>query len=264
MIRTASWLRISVAVSVLVTSLSGCARDYSMAPLPGGEKVTISLKISEELEPDIMSVMYRSNICQRTTFDGDGRPEALDGYNGYEMKFSRQGQSGDYKAELFVDGGGPCGWRLSNVVFGVAYSVPNRLGENVVAGTGCTVVVVFDHNNAQLQVSDFKVVTGPELKIVEDYYPWINESFIGGYIKRASSSGERRGILMYETRQARSIYFEPVLHSDYVVTSVAPKKHAIGEFLRFSYPDGTLESDGQPVPNFRKIQQIRMMAEAKK
>lgn len=261
--KTASRLRISVSAFVLVTSLSACAQDYSMAPPLDGEKVTISLKVPEELEPEVIRVMYRSAKCPRITHDGDGRPESIEGYNGFEVSLNRNGTGNLYRTDLFVDGGGACEWRLSNVVFGVTYRVPNSFGENVLTGAGGEIVVVFDHNDPQLRLPGARTVFGRDLKILKDYYPWVNERFTGGYVKRASLCAENGGDITYIAREARNITFEPVLHPDYVVTSIAPKKHAFGEYIRFYYPDGTIESDGRSVPNFRKMQKIRMTAEAK-
>jgi hypothetical protein len=102
------------------------------------------------------------------------------------------------------------------------------------------------------------------VNVVKDLYPWIKESFISGYIKRLGLSGKDGGDYTYYAPQARNVYFEPVLHSGFVVTSVAPKKHVIGDFIEFHYPDGTVESDGRSEPDFEKLQKIRLDAEAKK
>ncbi len=263
MIDVKSNLKIPFLCFVLLTFLSGCAKDRSMNPSPDGEKVKIYIKMPEDLELRSMRVMYRSAVCQRVTYDGDGRPERVDGHNGFEVPLQRR--EGDlYGANLFVDGGGPCEWRLSNVMFGVTYRDPSRFGENVLVGGGGGVIVVFDHNNPQLSVGRRVAVEGSELKIVKDYYLWLNERYTGGYVKRASLSGCGSGYITYEARQARNVYFEPVFHPEFVVTSVAPKKHAVGDFIKFFYPDGTVESDSEGRPNFKKMQEIRLRAEAKK
>lgn len=249
---------------VLFTFVSGCARDYSMVPSPSGEQVKVVIKIPEELEATPLRVMYRSAICERVTHDGDGRPEKLEGYNSIEVKLSPQNNGSLYEANLFISGGGPCEWRLSNVLFEVSYRVPNRFGENVSSGGGGGVIVKFDHNDAQRRTSGLIKVKGTELTIIKDYYPWVKESCSRGYTKRAGLAGEAKSYLYYEAREARGVYFEPVLHSDYVVSSIKPKKHKIGDFIAFQYPDGTVESDGRSEPNFKKMQEIRLKAESKK
>ena len=254
----------SILCLALLGSISGCAKDYSMAPSPSGEQVKIAIKVPEELEVTPLRVMYRSAICERVTHDGDGRPEKLEGYNSIDVKLSPQNNRGIYEANLFINGGGPCEWRLSNVLFEVSYRVPNRFGENVGSGGGGGVIVIFDHNDAQRRTSGLVKVNGADLTIIKDYYPWVKDSYSGGYIKRAGLAGEARSYLTYEAREARSVYFEAVLHSDYVVSSTAPKKHKVGEFITFQYPDGTVESDRRSEPNFKKMQQIRLKAEAEK
>ncbi|MBD8597514.1 hypothetical protein [Pseudomonas sp. CFBP 8772] len=250
-------VRPSALFFLLLTVIGGCSKDYTMAPSPEGEKVTITINAPQELAPEVLRVMYRSAKCQRVTHDAHGQPQMLDGNNSYEGRFERSGETGMYHTELFVNGGGACEWRLSNVVFSVVYRTPERFGEGVVSGAGAEVIVVFDHNSPQLRVSAPMAVTGSELNVVKDFYPWIKESYIRGYIKRVDLSGGGGGDYTYYARQARTVYFEPILHSDFVVSSVAPKKHIVGDFIKFKYPDGTVESDGRSEPNFEKMQKIR-------
>jgi hypothetical protein len=248
----------------LVFFVSGCATDRSLSPPPSGEKVTFIIKTPEELKPSAMRAMYRSAKCQRVTHDAHGQPRRVDGKNLYEGRFELSGETGMYQTELFLNGGGACEWRLSNVVFSVVHRNPQNFGKGVVSGAGAEVIVIFDHSNPQLRVSTPVPVTGSEVNVVKDLYPWIKESFISGYIKRLGLSGKDGGDYTYYAPQARNVYFEPVLHSGFVVTSVAPKKHVIGDFIEFHYPDGTVESDGRSEPDFEKLQKIRLGAETKK
>ncbi len=142
--------------------------------------------------------------------------------------------------------------------------MPTPFGEKVIPGSGGGVVIVFDHNNPQRRVSSTINVTGADLRIVENYYPWVSESFIGGYVQRVRLSGRGGSYLTYNAVEARNIYFEPVLHRSYVVKSIAPKKPIVGEFPKFYYPDGTVESERLNKPSFEKMQKIRLEEEAKK
>jgi hypothetical protein len=259
-----SKLRNSLFGFAAVVILNGCAQDYSMVPLAGGEKLKIGIKMPEGLEAKPLRVMYRSAICQRASHDSNGKPQMLSGYKGYETSFKQRGATNLYEAELFINGGGRCEWQLSNIIFGVKYRIPSRFGSNVTNGTGGTVIVRLDDNVAQFSTGWESTVAGVGLKIVEDYYPWVSEKFIDGYAKRAGLSSEGGGYISYKAPQAREIYFEPLLHSRYVVTSISPMKHVIGDFMRFHYPDGTTESDGKSKPNFEKLQEIRLKAEVKK
>jgi hypothetical protein len=259
-----SFLKASISCFVLLPFISGCAKDYSMNPPPGGEKVEIVIKLPEELEPEPLRVMYRSAICRRVVHDGDRRAESLEGRRGFDSTLTKRGATSFYEAGLFINAGGPCKWRLSNVIVGIKYRIPGGFEEGITSGTGGTVIIKFDEKNAPISVGGVRVVVGSDLKIVKDYYPWVSEKFIDGYARRANLSSEGGGYLTYEAREARNIYFEPILHSDVVVTSVSPKKHVIGDFIKFHYPDGSVESDWRARPNFEKMQKIRLAAEASK
>lgn len=204
-----------------------------MSPPPDGEKVSFIVKVSEGLEAKPMRVMYRSAICRHLTNDAHGRRETLDGYNGFELTL-RRSQNDLYEAELNVDGGGACKWRLSNVDFGVQYRLPTPFGTDAIYGWGGGLIVVFDSNNPQRRVSSAIAVEGPKLDIVADYYPLVTERFINGYIKYASLVGVDARDLTYNAPQARKIYFEPVLHRDYVVQCIEPKKTYLVSFRNFT------------------------------
>ena len=243
-------------------SLSGCAKDYSLAPPADSEKVTVTVKVPKDLTTRPMQVIYRSSICTFSDHTAMGKHYQRDDYQRTDIWPVRQGQSDLYRAELPMDGGGACQWRLSNVTFGVAYADPARFGESVNFGGGGGVVVIFDHNNSPRGGADFKVEA--DLTIKKDYYPWVSEAFLGGYKKHVSLAGEGNLYLKYQALQARQVFFEPVLHSNYLVTSEGTKVHKVGSFIKFTYPDGSVVADGSHSPDLRKLQTIRLAAENKK
>jgi hypothetical protein len=253
--------KMPIALLTLCVSLSGCAKDQSLAPPPDSESITVTVKVPKELVAETLQVMYRSTLCTFTDHSAFGEAYQRDGYQRTDLQLVREGQSDLYVAKLPIDGGGACQWRLSNVTFGVTYGDPTRFGEGVTYGAGGGVVVIFDHNNSPRGGADIKVEG--ELTIKKDYYPWIKENFLGGYRKRVSLAGEGDIYLMYQALQARQVYFEPVLHSDFLVKSEGTKVHKIGSFIKFSYPDGTTVADGRSQPDFRKLQAIRQAAESK-
>jgi len=120
----------------LFVSLSGCAKDRSLAPPADSEQMTITIKVPDELEPEMLKAMYRSATCKRITHGASGQRIELQGYHGIEVQLEQQGQSDLFQARLPMDGGGACQWHLSNVTFGVAYADPGRFGENVTYGAG--------------------------------------------------------------------------------------------------------------------------------
>ncbi|MGF6203145.1 hypothetical protein [Pseudomonas laurylsulfatiphila] len=236
-------------------SLSGCGQDYSLAPPADSEKITVTVKLPKELKTETMWVMYRSATCKRISQGASGQRVERDGHHSVYKEFQRQGQSDLYHVELPKDGGGACKWHLANVTFGVVYADPTQFGENVTYGAGGGVIVIFDHNNSPQGGADIKV--DGDLEIKKDYYPWMSEAFIGGYRKHISLAGEGGIYLKYQALQARQVYFEPVLHSGYVVRSEGTKVQKKGSFIKFTYPDGSVVADGRSQPNFLKLQTIR-------
>jgi hypothetical protein len=253
-----------VLIAALLTSLfsvSGCARDYSLAPPTPNEYVTVTIKVPDELVAETMNVMYRSPVCRRISYGASGQRFELDGFHNVDMQPQRQGQSDKYQAKLPVDGGGGCHWRLSNVTFGVVYGDTARFGKNVFAGGGGGVVVIFDNHDSPRGKADVKVEG--DLTIRKDYYPWIDEEFLGPYKKRVGLAGERRNYIFYQALQARHVLFEPVLHSKFVLKSAGPKVKKDGNYTSFTYPDGSVYADGRWHPNFLRLQTIRLKAEEK-
>ncbi|MCJ8204603.1 hypothetical protein [Pseudomonas sp. RGM2987] len=250
-----------IALSILFVSLSGCAKDYSLAPPADSEQIIVTVKVPEELEAEVMQLKYRSTVCTFTDHTASGRAYQRDGYQSLDIQPVRQGQSDLYRASLPMDGGGPCQWRLSNVTFGVAYKYPTRFGENVTYSAGGGIVVIFDHNNSPPGGADFKVAG--DLFLRKDYYPWIFEDFLGRYKKTISLTGEGDIYVKYQALQARQVYFEPVLHSDFALYSTGPKVKKKGNYTTYTYPDGSVVGDRAHMPNFARLQAIRLAAEGK-
>ena len=249
-----------VACITLLTSLSGCAQDYSLAPPAGSEQMTITVKVPEELKARTLEVMYRSTTCKRITHGGSGQRVELDGRHGIDVQLQQQGDSDLYQAKLPMDGGGACKWHLANVTFGVVYADPTHFGPNVTWGAGGGLVVVFDQNNSPRGGKGIRV--DGDLIIKESYYPWVDEEFLVSYKKTVSLAGAVSTYLMYQALQARQVYFEPILHSDFVVYSAGPKVKKDGNYTTVTYPDGSFQADGRWGPSFRKLEAIRHAAEA--
>ncbi|MBV7576346.1 hypothetical protein KW846_26865 [Pseudomonas sp. PDM32] len=237
-------------------SLSGCGQDYSLAPPADSEKITVTVKLPKELKTETMWVMYRSATCKRISQGASGQRVERDGHHSVYKEFQRQGQSDLYQIELLKDGGGACKWHLANVTFGVVYADPTQFGENVTYGAGGGVVVIFDYNNSPRGGADIKV--DGDLTIKKDYYPWVSESFIGAYKKDVSLITEGNDyFLSYQALKARQVYFEPMLHTGFLVRSEGPKVKKKGNYATFTYPDGSMESVPRAKPDFLKLQTIR-------
>ena len=249
-----------VVLITAFTSLSGCTKDYSLAPPADSEQITVTIKVPDQLKAESMRVMYRSKICTFINHTASGVAYKRDGYQKTDVQPARRGESDLYEAKLAVDGGGACQWRLSNVTFGVVYEDPTIFGENVTFGAGGGVVVVFDNNDSPRGGTGIKV--DGDLRIRKDYYPWVSESFMVQYTKRISLMGEGDIYLGYQAIQAKNVYFEPVLHPDFVLNSVGPKEKKAGSYTAYTLPDGSVIADGRWETKFSKLQAIRKAAEA--
>ena len=252
---------IPFALFVMFISLSGCAKDYSLAPPADSEQITVTVRISKDLNARPLEVIYRSTLCTFTDHSASGKPYQRDDYQRMDIAPVRQGQSDLYQAKLSIDGGGACQWRLSNVTFGVTYADPTRFGENVNYRAGGGVVVLFDHNNAPRGGADFKAEG--DVIIQKDYYPWVDEEFLGPYKKTVSLAGEGKIYLSYRALNARRVHFEPLFHPGYVVYSAGPKVKRKGNETTFTYPDNSVVADGRTKPDFQKMQALRLAAESK-
>ncbi|WP_241000768.1 hypothetical protein, partial [Pseudomonas viridiflava] len=251
----------SVVLLIVLASLSGCAKDYGLAPPVDSEKITVTVRVPKELKARPMKVMYRSPVCSFTDHTGSGVAYKREGYQKLDIEPLRLGESDLYEAKIPVDGGGACQWRLSNVTFGVVYKQPAQFGDDVTHRSGGGVIVVFDHNKPWRSGSSIEVEG--DLTIKKDYYPWVDEEFLGAYIKSANLISGEDIYLTFQALQARKVYFEPVLHSDFVLYSAGPKKKKKGNYTRFVFPDGSVVADGRPDSKFLRLQAIRKAAEAK-
>jgi hypothetical protein len=254
--------RIPIVFFVLFFSLSGCGQDYSLSPPVDSEEITVTVKLPKKLKAETMWVMYRSTKCKRVSYDASGQRHERDGHHSVYKELQRQGQSDLYQIKLPKDGGGACKWHLANVTFGINYADPTRFGKNVTSGAEAGVVVIFDHNNSPRGGADTEV--DGDLTIKKDYYPWIDEEFLGPYKKTISLVGEGSIYRSYEALTAQQVYFEPVLHSDFIVYSAGPKVKKKGNYTVFTYPDGSIVADSRGGPDFQKLQSIRLAAESKK
>ena len=239
-------------------SLSGCAPDRTLSPPPGGEQVSVTVKVPENLAAESMQVMYRSEKCPIKRSGPDWTSYEVDGYLSTTVQPLQLGQSDVYEAKLPVDGGSNCEWKLSNVTFGVTYGNTTHFGENVRAGPGGGVIVMFDqHLPQQRSVFAPTIKVSGDLLIRKDYYPLVNEQFVGKHEKVAWLFGEGEIYLYYRAPNARKVTFEPLLHAKYVLYSVGAKVHKVGDYPKVTYPDGSVTADGIR-PNFQKLQAIRL------
>ncbi|WEK28263.1 MAG: hypothetical protein P0Y58_15235 [Candidatus Pseudomonas phytovorans] len=242
-----------------IVALDVSARGDELSPDDDGEKVILRVKVPSELAAREVEALYRSTVCTSVAYDMYGDPYKRDGYRQLDVQSVREGDTNVLRTELPVDRGGPCRWRLSNVTFGIRYGETSQFGENVAHGGGGGVVVMFDESNSPGSGLGIKVEGDVDVR--PDYYPWLNERFIGGYRRDASLVTRRSPYIRYLALTARRINFEPALHSGYLVRSVEPKVKRKGDYTIFHYSDGSSSTEDWGEPSFRKLQEIRKAAE---
>jgi signal peptidase I len=242
----------------LLASLSGCALDYELHPDTEGERVTITIKVSEGLAPPPMAVGYRSTICENV-YEG---PDVFGNIREQRVAFKRRGEGNFYDGDFAVEGGGMCRWRVAYVNFGVRPQWPERIGEGAIVGTGGDVLVLFQDTNPNVRPEVTKNVVGTRLDIKNNYYPWLKNVLKKDYVKRVNLVGEAMPYPTYLAPQVRNIYFEAVLHDKYAVASTEPEFKGIGIHPAFIYPDGTSGPDDSDTPDFPTLEAIRLKAES--
>ena len=256
------WLFLNgVGIVFIVTGISGCAKNRQLAPPPDSEKVMVTVKASEELKVGAIGAFYRSKICTRLRGDGNGGRVEIQGFNYLEVVPKRRPGTDLSDGYVSLDGGGSCEWRLSAVKFTVEQKSLHRFGMKHNVGYGADVEVYFDQATSQGGSSER--TTAGDVKIVEDYYPWVSEVYLGGHAKIFSFFKDGKERVEYLAPQARNIYFEPKLHADYLVSSVqADVKDKKDLITTFTYPDGTVSVERRSYPDFKRLQAIRKKAEA--
>jgi hypothetical protein len=252
--------KIPFALLLLFASLTGCAKDRSLAPPPDSEQMTVTIKMPDELKAKVMKAMYRSAICKFITHGASGQVIELEGYHGITEQFERRGQSDLYQVKLPMDGGGACKWHLSNITFGVAYANPANFGTNVTYGAGGGVVVMFDNNRPSRSGGFIREVEG-DVMIKKDYYPWVSDLSSLGYGKDVSLVSQGHIYVTYRSWNARNVYFEPIVHSKFLTRSEPPKERKPGNRTLYTYPDGSVGTTRSYGPDFRKLEAIRLAAE---
>ena len=245
-----------------IAGISGCAKDRRLAPPVDSEKVTVTIKVPKALQALKVEAIYRSKHCTRMRSDGNGGAVEIQGFNHMEVMPMRRANTEFYDAIIPKDGGGPCQWHLSSVEFGVNYKDLSAFPSDVSLGYGETIRVFFDSNT--MLGASYAIRTNADVNLIADYYPWVNESFLGGYQKQARLSNARRVRINYFAPHAEKIYFEPVFHSGLVVYSVHPKIKGKGNYPVFTYPDGSVIVDGRTEPDLKRLQAIRLKLEANK
>ena len=242
--------------------LTGCTVDRNLSFPAGSERVAVTVKAGADLAVHPVAIGYRSTKCTVTRRNSDFEPYEVAASNVITRPMARKEGTDFYQADVAVDGGGRCQWRLSYIEVEVNYTGFKRFGDNVAVGGGGRAYILLDKYNGPAG-GTYRQVPG-DLVMREDYYVQVRERFIGGHSKRGSLLRNGDVYLIYRAPNARSIYFEPVVHSDYPVFLKGPPVKADGLRTNYFYPDGSVVESGGGQAAFRRLQCIRLPSECQK
>ncbi len=246
-------MHLPVALLVLFSGLGGCANDYSLAPPANSKQVTVTLKVPEGASPMAVEATYLSDQCfppQRGPFNSYAT-EVL------KVKPKRQGDSDIYQAQIDLDGGSPCQWRLALVKVGVKYWRASQLG---LAGFVHRDATASFHLDRKAQkntwiVDDSRLSeeerTRTQVTLRPNFYPYVSRVGSGNAGITFLVSGDS----YVRAPAAQKLVFEPQVHRDVVVRMRMDKQ---GE-RTYLYPDGSEVPAGTRwEPDVHKLDAIRL------
>ena len=246
----------------LLSGLTGCAVNRTLSFPPDSEQVAVTVKGRSDLAVQPIDIGYRSTKCTVTRRNSNFEPYEVAAYNGINQVLVRQEGTDLYRVNVPVDGGGRCQWRLSYIKLEVDYIDLARLGGDITPDGGGRAYVLFDEYGGPAGGAS-REVSG-DLDMKEDYYIWVRENFIGRHSKFGGLFRNGSVYLTYKARRARKVYFEPIVHADYVVYSKGPVAKVKGARTSYLYPDGSSAENSRGKPDFQKLQCIRLPSQCKK
>lgn len=230
----------------LVLALTACSSRYDLAPQPGGPQVTVTIKVPEGASVKAIEAEYMSDRCFPPQYGPFNR------YATQELKIRpmRQGDSDRYQAQLDLEGGSACHWRLATVTVGVNYW---RAGLLDLAGSvreDVTALFNVDRQPERLDEIPEAVRTRKELVLNAHYYPYVNTVGSGNAVIMfvASGSDYARG------PAAERLVFEPQVERKLVARmSREPEGN-----ISILYPDGSLLPAETWHPDVKKLDAMRL------
>jgi len=230
----------------LVLALTACSSRYDLAPPPGGPQVTVTIKVPEGASVKAVEAQYLSDRCfppQQGPFNSYATQEL-------KVKPERQGDSDRYQAQLDLDGGSACHWRLASVTVGVKYWRAGLLDLSGSVREDVTALFNVDRQPERLDALPEAVRTRKELLLNAHYYPYVAGAGSGSAVIRfvASGAGYAKG------PAAERLVFEPQVERKFVARM---SQDAQGEYS-ILYPDGSRAPAETWHPDVKKLDAIRL------
>ncbi|WP_455864771.1 hypothetical protein [Pantoea agglomerans] len=234
--------------------LSSCALSEDLSPPPDGKTVKIAVVKPTDIDILPMDVIYRSEKCRDKVFTSTGAMTSRAGYHLLTVPFNPEKGNNIVSNNIALDGGGKCGWTLSNIRFQFKFKDMTKFGADIKKNISNDIVFVFDKNAPPRGDGHYENISG-DIVIKQDYYPLIRNDRMIDHTKILRLIN--KDMLTYKVSDSKSILFEPNVHSDKVVNVLGPEK--FGEDSITTYPDGTQTTNAKgPDPlNFEKLKLIK-------
>ncbi|WP_259755321.1 hypothetical protein [Pseudomonas sp. GCEP-101] len=240
-----TFLRLLLLMASLL-ALGACSSRYDLTPPPSGPQVTVTIKVPEGASVKAIEAEYLSDRCFPPQYGPFNR------YATQELKIKpkRQGDSDRYQAQLDLDGGSACHWRLATVTVGVQYW---RAGKLDLAGTvreDVTAIFNVDRQGERIDELPEALRTRKELLLNAHYYPYVNTVGSGNAVIMfvASGSDYARG------PAAERLVFEPRVERKLVARM---SRDSAGNIV-ILYPDGSRLPAGTWHPDVKKLDAMRL------
>ncbi|MTH48861.1 hypothetical protein [Intestinirhabdus alba] len=214
-------------------ALSSCTVNQKLTPPQDGKRVKVAVVKPADVDILPMKVIYRSERCRDKILTSTGAISSRDGYHLLTVPFKPEAGSNVVSNAVAFDGGGWCGWKLSNIRFQFKFHDMTAFGQDIKKNIPNDIVFVFDKNSPPRGNGHYEDIYGP-LVIVKNYFPLIRKKPGDNDILVLSIQGQP--MLTYRLHDTPTIKFEPVVHSDLVVFAQPPKEKGEGYVL--TYPNG--------------------------
>ncbi|HHN8347319.1 TPA: hypothetical protein ACRRXU_000126 [Morganella morganii] len=244
-------LRLTVLLPAVI--LTGCAYSTTLSPPTDSRNIHFSATVPADLESLPLSAMYRSEKCTRNRTSSSGKSYEVPGFNSAKYPLSITA-TGDVSADIPVNGGGYCDWKLSNIVFEVKLRDPAKIEPLISKNHGEEATFVFDNHAPATFDGGYEKQTG-DVNEELILFPLITESFIGGHEKSFWLIGKYE-TLTYKVKNVKNINLTIDYKSDMKTHRIGIKKKEENAMATFIYPDGEQEKTRELFPEYKKLMKM--------
>ncbi|MEC5345320.1 hypothetical protein ABRZ24_22355, partial [Brenneria populi] len=243
---------------VLTLFLSGCDQknNLRLSPPENTQWVDIEVVVPPNTTAFPLNALYRSSVCLHERRQADMSKVKSRGYNPVHMALQPDAAGNIYRQRVAVDGGGPCKWKLSSISLGIKYARTDYLVKDAEIGTAVGLDVAFDDEASN---SEYYNPVRNELVYTSVYYPYVRESFLGGFKRSLSLYGEKSFmpyLMTIDTGKNGRIVFLPTVDEKKIVKLKGAKNMSDDERGGVIYPDGTMDKDKHK-PDYNKLKNMK-------